>query len=705
MDLSGTWRAAPGREDLRRRFADSDFDDAGWIDIEVPGHWRSTPGLDGCDGPVLYRRTFEAASPVAGRRSFVVLEGCFYQSDVWLDGFYLGDTEGYFRPNAFEVTQQQKARDRHVLAVELTCTPQADKAVKRNLTGVFQDSDILDPDWNPGGIWRPVRLVETGPVRIAALRVSCPVASNERALLGLATRLDAAEAGELELRTTVEPGGVEHLRRAQVTAGANELSWQVEVESPSLWWPRALSPGGAAPALVDVKVEVSMRGGPRSDVASRRTGLRQVRMHRFVLEVNGERLFLKGAVQGPTRMALGEVPVAELERDMALAQDAGLDLLRLQAHISRPELYEAADRAGLLLWQDLPLRRGHARTVRAQALRQAKDAVDLLAHHPSIVIWCAQDEPARLESHPGGKAVRRYVRAQVLPVWNRALLDSALSRVLEKADGSRPVVPHSGRAPHPKGGTGPYSWLGWYHGDERDLPAWLRRLPALARFVGAFGAQAVPETAAWMGPEHWPNLDWDRLRRNHGLHKAVFDQRVPPDDFPTFEAWKVATQEHQATLLRHHVEELRRLKYRPTGGFCMSSLADSHPAVSWSVLDHERVPKPGFDALRTACAPVIVTADRLAATYVPGEHVALDVHVVSDLRHRLEGCTVRAGLVWSGGGHSWAFTGEVPADEVVRVGTLSIVVPEAPGPLVLDLRLEGSATASATYRSEILDAL
>ena len=42
------------------------------------------------------------------------------------------------------------------------------------------------------------------------------------------------------------------------------------------------------------------------------------------------------------------------------------------------ELYAAADRAGLLLWQDLPLQWGYARGTRKQAARQAREAVDLL---------------------------------------------------------------------------------------------------------------------------------------------------------------------------------------------------------------------------------------------------------------------------------------------------------------------------------------
>ena len=105
----------------------------------------------------------------------------------------------------------------------------------------------------------------------------------------------------------------------------------------------------------------------------------------------------------------------------------------------------------------------------------------------------------------------------------------------------------------------------------------------------------------------------------------------------SFDAWRDATQRYQATVVRRHVEHLRRLKYRPTGGFAQFCFADGHPAVTWSVLDHERVPKLGLAALRDACRPVIVVADRPPAEVTPGQTLALDVHAVSDLRTELAG--------------------------------------------------------------------
>lgn len=733
MDLSGRWHALVADEDLRRTWLDDDVDESGWEPIEVPGHWRSTPAFAETDGPVLHRTRFAHDPPADGERAWLVLDGCFYQGDVWLDGAYVGDTEGYFFPHTFEITEALAARTEHTLGVDLTCRPPGDRTAKRNLTGSFE-SGAYDSDWNPGGIWRPVRVERSGSVRIRHLRVVCREATTEQAVLDLRGVLDAAEAGSATVRTTV--AGVEAREVHTLAAGENQISWSVTIPDPDLWWPHALgdqplhdvvievltheapeedgahepSAGETADDLVDAISDGDpTTGGPSrlSDRRVRRIGLRAVALRGWVASVNGERLFLKGAVHGPTRLALAEAEADEVRGDVALAVDAGLDLLRVHAHIGRPELYDAADEAGLLLWQDMPLQWGYSRQVRMQAVRQAREAVDLLGHHSSVAVWCGHDEPVALKVEPGGDPVAsapRRLAATQLPTWNRTVLDRSIKRTLNRHDGTRPVIAHSGVAPHPPllDGTDSHLFFGWTHGDERRLPAFARLVPRMVRFVSELGAQAVPESDDFVDAGFWPALDWDHLAHRHGLQREPFDRHVPPGDHPTYPGWKAATQRYQAQVVRRQVEELRRLKYRPTGGVAVLALADPAPAVSFSLLDHRRVPKAAWSALRAACRPVIVVADRLPAAVVPGDALALDVHVVSDLREPVEGLVAEVRATWAGGHHIWRFTGDIPADECVRVGTIQMVVPDAPGPLELDLRLadaRGSALADNLDRT------
>ena len=251
LDLSGAWVAAPATNDLRRAAVEPGFDDATWEPVTVPGHWRSTSAFADADGPLWYRTRFDATPPDEGRRRWLVLDGVFYQGDVWLDGAYLGDTEGYFQPHAFEVTEQLADRSAHELAVEVTCAPQRDKKAKRNLTGVWQHWDALDDTWNPGGIWRPVRVEETGPIRIRDLRVLCREATEARAVVVLRANLETAQPLSVVVRSSI--GGADHELTQPLAAGENHVEWTVTIERPALWWPWAL---GGQP-LLDVVVEVA----------------------------------------------------------------------------------------------------------------------------------------------------------------------------------------------------------------------------------------------------------------------------------------------------------------------------------------------------------------------------------------------------------------------------------------------------------------
>jgi beta-mannosidase len=697
MQVSDRWRAAIADDRLRRAYAAPSFDDGEWEPVPVPGHWRSTPAFADSDGPLLYRGWFAAPPPAEGRRSWLTFDGLFYQGDVWLDGGYLGDTEGYFLPHTFEVTGSLAERSEHLLAVEVTCSPARGPGSRRNLTGAFQEGDHVDPAGNPGGIWAPVRVTETGPVRIAALRLLCREAGPERAVVALRAVLDSDAARRVRLVTEI--GDHDHTHDQPLAAGVNEVNWVVTIERPALWWPRALG----EPTLYAVRVAVE-KADERddADVSDERrlwTGLRTVRLRRWRWSVNGERLYVKGASVGPTRPGPADARPAEVRRAVELARDAGLDLIRVHAHVARPELYDAADGAGVLVWQDMPLG-PYARGVRRQAVRQAGALVDLLGHHPSVALWCGHDSstPRSRETGPQPDTLAALVRdfaADQVPSWNRSVLDGSVKRALQRADGSRPVLAQSGVSPHAPtfDGADTHLWLGWRHGEVADLPALARAVPRLVRFVSAFGAGAAPVDPADAGidpaTETWPDLDWDRLAAHHHLDVAAFAARVPPASHSSYGDWSAATQAYQARLLRRMVEELRRLKYRPSGGFVQHRLTDAHPGITPSVLDHRFVPKDGYGALREACRPVIVVADALPAALLGGAPLGLDVHVVSDRREPISGAEVAATLRWPGGERRWRWQGDVPADACVRVGRIDDTVPvtDGSGDLVLDLAL------------------
>lgn len=685
MDLTGTWRAATADEQLRRTFSDPGHDDGAWTEVTVPGHWATAPELAGSES-VLYRRRFEGPDPAADpsgtddldpgppadrRRWWLSIDGICQQGDVWLDGAYLGSTDGYFVPHLLEVTDQIRADREHLLAIEATCRRFGDPDNRTVLTGALQDPELCgSADLVPGGLWRPLRLRTTGEIAITHSRVVCAGAGPARARLALRTVLDVPGGGPVELRTRV--AGAEHVYTHPAAAGENRVEWTVDVDDPELWWPHSL--GGQA--LHQGKVEAMSRGTVH-DVRRFQIGFRSVTMRNLVMSVNGERLFLKGANLLPTRPLLADAAPGEVAADVEAARSAGLDMVRPVAHVARPELYDAADRLGMLIWQDLPVRGIMGRAAGDPARRQAREAVDLLGHHPSVVVWCAHDEPLRKPERPSPAPPRIGPRR---PSWNRAVLDRSLSRVLNRCDGSRPIVAHTAVPTHRRSGDGATShlWFGRHGGRAADLGPTLARRPQLGRFVTGFGAPSDP-------------LD-------------------------------PASSAAQAEVVKTTVETLRRLMYQPTGGFFLHALADNGPArgssdtssaaspadrpapgpwadpatkpapspgAGMGVLDHRRQPKPAWTALVDACRDLIVASDPLPDPVRPGDRLNLAIHVVSQRRRPVEDAVVTARLATAVGemtaNRRW--TGEIAADACTYIGRITATAPPAHGPLTLQLEL------------------
>ena len=506
---------------------------------------------------------------------------------------------------------------------------------------------------------RPLRVHRgdggAGPAAASTSRSTPPAVASDGEPAPRPARLRARLTGP-------DDGGVllDASRDVTLAGGDNHLTWTLDVDHPPRWWPRRL---GEQPRCdVEVVVEV---GGEASDRRTLRTAFREVQWRRWQLQVNGERLFVMGSNQGPTRMQLGEATAAELARDVQLALDANLDLLRLHAHVSRPELYDAADAAGLLLWQDFPLQWGYARGVRKPAVRQARAMVDVLGHHPSIVLWCAHNEPLAVDIAPGQAAddarqdaPRRVDAAPDVEQERARPVDHARAAPRRPEPRRRPAL---GRAARP--------------GRPRHRHALLLRLvPRQARRPrgrAARGPAPRPlrhrvrrpgrprvRRRSW-SPSGGPSSTGTACSSTTRVRRRSSTGSCRPPTSTTFDAWRTATQAYQAALVQLQVEDLRRLKYAPTGGFCHFCFADGHPAVTWSVLDHERGEKRGYAAFRDACRPVLPMIEPRAGL----------VHVASERRddarrrgHRGDGRRGRLGR----------FTGDIAADAVTYVGRVDL---------------------------------
>jgi beta-mannosidase len=192
-----------------------------------------------------------------------------------------------------------------------------------------------------------------------------------------------------------------------------------------------------------------------------------------------------------------------------------------------------------------------------------------------------------------------------------------------------------------------------------------------------------------MEPERWPDLDWARLEAHHNLQKQHFERFVPPDEFATFDDWRAATQAYQAALIQLQIEDLRRLRFRPTGGFLQFCFADGHPGVTWSVLDHDRRPKSGHEALAAACRSVLPMVDPRTG----------HVHVANERRAPWPGAEIE---VWVSDAR-WVFGGDLAADSLAYVGRVDL--PEGSRSVITTLRQGDLGEVTNSYGPVVLGAV
>ncbi|NIN70128.1 MAG: glycoside hydrolase [Anaerolineae bacterium] len=640
--LNGVWQLLPVKE-----FKDH-YPEEGWLEMELPSHWQQHPDLEFYSGKMVYRKVFRFRR-TRGKRYRLRLNGIFYRSTVHLNGQQLGENEGYFFPQEYEITGFLKGNN--TLLVEVDCPEEEDKLSKTMITGVFSHWDVLDPKTNPGGIWLPVEIVPSGEVYIKASRLEVEDLSDETALVVANVALDAASAGWAQLRMVLTPHNFEGPRQSfqqaiQLVRGHNDVSMPITIEEPRLWWTH----DQGFPHLYRVTLEVRTPNTKApSDALESNFGLRSFEMRDWIAYLNGRRLFIKGNNYGPGDTRLATMNRERFEEDLQLAREAHMNMLRVHAHVEHPAFYEVADELGMLIWQDFPLQWNYAKEVLPEALRQVELMVDHLRNHPSIVVWCMHNEPG-IVSDPSERRLwpdLKTLFSLLVYNWNREVMDRRLKRRVEELDDSRFVVRSSGEwsVRLLRRGTDSHVYYGWYRGQD---PA--RKLDGLGsslRFLTEFGAQSFPNyesSVRFMSPE-LADLDWDHLGERHGLQRRIMDKWLNLDSYRDLKELIEASQDYQIALNRQYIDRLRYHKYRPTGGVLAFSFHDPNPAVQWSVVDYWRVPKRSYYHMQGAFHPQYVFTLLDRGEYHVGEEIALPVYVVNDAQESYDEVAISAEIL------------------------------------------------------------
>ncbi len=413
-------------------------------------------------------------------------------------------------------------------------------------------------------------------------------------------------------------------------------------------------------------------------------------------------------------------------REVALAKQANLNTLRVHAHVLPPEFHAACDRAGMLVWQDFPFQWGYSDEpeFHAEAERQMRAMITGLYNHPSIAAWCCHNESpwdapwmagqaggifdptqnrdldARLETVARQLDPARYIHrnsgtgdGHVYPGWYvghwRDFKDApGAPFVTEYGAQGLPVKENILRMLPQFGPDAGYAEL-------VRFKAWLdsqKRVSAAQKSMIKFGTSLynLTEKKKWKSIQEWmkgwgikiersaykhiPAIKktpeelhparqvWETWRFHNFQPAETFDNGIAPGN--SLEQFIANSQAYQSHLIQYATECYRRAKYATITGVIQFDFSDPWPAVTWSVVDYWRAPKPAFEALRRSMQPVL-PCFRLPENMEAGKATLISFCVVNDLAQAFPGANCEWRLEGELGAIASAtFPLDIPADGV-----------------------------------------
>jgi len=612
-----------------------------------------------------YKRTFDVDEDFLQSKAFLEFDGLDTFATIYLNGREVGKSTNMFTPCSFDVTKEIH-EGRNTVAVRFE--PTAAVAGRMDSSGLFGCFDTprvnvrkmqcaFGWDWTHrfvgAGIWREARLASYGAVSIADLHIEPEmVGGYAEAWITIEVANHTGEDQQVLASVVVALG--ESREKIDVTEWVSPFGGIIEavvrIEEPELWWPNGFGEQILYTCMVGVQVE-----GEVQDASECKFGVRTVAIVErdergggaFTFLINGEEVFCKGANWIPADHFVSNITPERYRSLVTLAKDANINMLRVWGGgiYESPDFYAACDEMGIMIWQDFMFACAQypdGEDFAIQVANEAESAVKRLRNHPSVVLWCGNNE-CEMGSAPGANWPGKRLFREVIP------------NVLRRFDHTRPYRPCS-----PYGGTfgndpeeGDWhggSWFDTYYGDHTKWRETIEN--TRARFVSEFYGHGstmveslrdfIPEDKLFPADNEayeLHNKDNPHSGRTDGLshHQIMLGltrkMMGEPENVEQFAAYSGILH---GEFVRAEIEHFRREKWAISGALYWM-FDDCWPALGTSVVDYYARPKTAYYYMKRAFAPLMVSFKPV------GDRVQL--YVTSDERLRGFDGTAHIGLL------------------------------------------------------------
>lgn len=444
------------------------------------------------------------------------------------------------------------------------------------------------PKITPAGIWRPVELLSWEAARLTAVSIQQESITAGKAVLAVKLNVEVEEDGVYQVQLN------DSIYQEDLSEGLHQLNYPYVIDKPQLWWPV----GHGEQHLYQIELSL-LKEQQVLQKQSKKIGLRSIELitekdergESFYFEVNGKAVFMKGANYIPQDNLQNRVTNKDYRALLQDAIDANMNMLRVWGGGIYEEdiFYDLCDSLGILLWQDFmfacamyPSDSLFLENVK----EEARQNVERLSHHPSIALWCGNNEISEGWHRWGWQDA--YTEAQKETIWKG--YQKLFQGILAEANQILPYwesSPMLGRGDLQHQFQGDAHYWGVWH-DAEPFTNFEKKVP---RFMSEFGFQSFPELstiAQFADSSQW-SLESEVMKshqkhpRGNTLILEYMAREYPvPSDFDEF---VYASQILQAEGMRIGLEAHRRSQ-----PYCMGTLYwqlnDCWPVASWSSRDY-----------------------------------------------------------------------------------------------------------------------
>lgn len=492
-------------------------------------------------------------------------------------------------------------------------------------------------DWGPRyvtvGVWRPLFLESWSYAKIDNVQYIQKSQNSSLAQFDANVTIEASQNSTVSVMVCDSAGTMYAQQEVEVTSGQTKITLPFEIKNPKLWWPNGT---GDANLYNVVTMIANYDDDIKLDEYRANIGVRTIQVMQpkdsigdgsaFYFDVNGEAVFAKGANYIPLDLFLPRVSAEKYEEFIKICKESNYNMIRVWGGgiYEDNAFYDACDKYGIMVWQDFTF--GCSlypwdKEFLASVAREAKDNIRRLRNHPSLAIWCGNNEITELWNEWGyQKAYNWDQKAQdSIYAGMRKLFYELLPSVLKDEDTTRfyhPSSPLNGRGDPRSQIEGDVHYWGVFHDEEpfkmyKDKPG---------RFSNEYGFQSLacydtyreffnPEDMELYSPAmiiHQKNPKGYRVIEEYMSR----DLPILKDDFRTYVYLSQLLQAEGIKIAMdgHHQK-------RPwTMGSLYWQVNDCWPVTSWSSMDSRLRFKALQYYARRSFAPTTLSFEQIDST-------------------------------------------------------------------------------------------